>query len=156
MNFVYIFHRTVEHTRDDRWQNSLPSSTLSSYFSFLRDLGKVDFLFSLSEYARQLRCDRYQMLFCVIMTHGTEDDVLFCSDGQAVKVDDVIRLFKEVTGKPKVRCSLSQENWNGQLRNVSFYRYTEGSDCVVQCHICMLTKKSHDLYNRKLVVTFAG
>ena len=41
------------------------------------------------------------------MSHGEEDGVLFCSDGQEIKVQQVIERFEGITGIPKARIFLS-------------------------------------------------
>ena len=72
--------------------------------TILRDRNSQDFLSTLNHLAENYnKKDEYKVLFCLILTHGTEGGKLFCSDDKAVNTENVIKAFKKVHGKPKVR-----------------------------------------------------
>ena len=70
---------------------------------FHSDLTSSKFLSALTDASRVFSSPSYKVLFCTVMTHGERGDRLYCSDGNTVDVEEVMKRFKEVRGKPKVR-----------------------------------------------------
>ena len=71
-------------------------------FHHFSDLTKEQFKECLREAAAEFSREENKILFTVIMTHGEENGVLFCSDGKEIKLMEVLAAFQSIQGKPKV------------------------------------------------------
>ena len=68
------------------------------------NLSLSDFSSALSVGARLFRESTYQVLVCVIMSHGQTGGTVFCSDVKETTVENILEDFmgREIAGKPKV------------------------------------------------------
>ena len=66
------------------------------------DLDGNSFKMALRSAATLLRLQDYKILFCVIMTHGSDNGGLHCHDGAVFSVEEVLEEFAALKGLIKV------------------------------------------------------
>ena len=64
---------------------------------------KAAFETALKQRAADFMGTKYQILVVVIMMHGEERGVLYCSDGKKIAFKEILEAFKDNRDKPKVR-----------------------------------------------------
>ena len=74
---------------------------------FRSDLSRNDLLTFLHDSARELReRNTYQLYFCVLMSHGYQDNMVVCSDGNSISLNEILHIFRDTGDKPKAQNTL--------------------------------------------------